>query len=286
MRKLIYLTTLLLISIKASAQTDDGRLITIPVIFHVIYVDTIPDNGISETVRKSKYGNSTTKLPREKILAELKELDNDFQNLNTGLNDVVNEYKPVIGNPRIHFKLKEIIYLKVEPKEIHKCTNTSKFRELSPPQNPENTLNVYVSKLRVKCGGSEGITSVPIESIDIENDGVNLNYSWVGLNYHLLSHEVGHWLGLWHVDDMQQVSVSNITDIPVQTDLTDIECVECSREKVVVVKTYRQKFTKPNNNNFMDYSGCRSMFSIQQSRYMRNIIIKLRSAIYNNSIKM
>src|SRR5215217_6141476 len=88
---------------KAQALEDDGRLIIIPVVFHVIYTDTLPDNGMSDTVRNSEDGNSTSRLPGEKILAELKDLDQDFQRINPDINEVIPEYQKVIGNPKIHF---------------------------------------------------------------------------------------------------------------------------------------------------------------------------------------
>lgn len=267
------------------AQGDDDRLITIPVIFHVIYTDTLADNGMSDAVRNSQDGNSTTKLPKEKILSELKDLDQDFQRLNPDLSDVIPEFRSVIGNPKIHFVLKDIRYVSTTPEQISQPTNSGRFRELAPMENPESCLNVYVSRLKVGGRGSEGVTNVPTTKVELVSDGVNLNFSWVGLHYRLLSHEVGHWLGLWHVDDKSQITKADISDIPVQNKLTDISCVRCTRRGVVVIARQRDKFTNPNTNNFMDYSGCRRMFSIQQSAYMRNVVIRLRKEIWHNSPK-
>ena len=137
----------------ASAQIDDGRLITVPVIFHIIYTDTLPDNGISDAVRNSETGNNTTHLPKEKILAELKDLDQDFQQANSDIGEVIQEYKPVIGSPHIHFVLKDIVYVKTTFDQIQQGDNSSKLHELSPMQNPQTCLNVYISTLRVDGGG-------------------------------------------------------------------------------------------------------------------------------------
>ncbi len=265
------------------AQSDDARLITIPVIFHVIYIDTLLDNGMSDSVRNSLSGNSTTRVPREKIIAELKDLDQDFQHLNLDLAEVIPEYREVVGDPKIHFVLRDIRYVQTTSAEIHQRNNSSKFRQLDPMVDPESCLNVYVSALRVKGGGSEGMTITPSMEVDLVNDGVNLNYSWVGLHYRLLTHEVGHWLGLWHVDNKDQIT-SGITDIPVQNTLTDIDCVKCTKPGVVVISQQRNKFRDANTNNFMDYSGCRRMFSIQQSEYMRRLVLRLRPQIWANSI--
>jgi hypothetical protein len=239
MRSLIFINILMFAVFGVFAQSDDQRKITIPVIFHVIYTDNNPDNGMSESVRNSDNGNSTSKLTREKILAELQDLDQDFQMTNPDLTEVIDEYKSAIGNPRIHFVLKNIIYTPTNLREIHQRNNSKKLHELSPPQNPEACLNVYISNLRVKGHGSEGVTNVPSTRIDLTDDFVNLNFSWVGLHYRLLSHEVGHWLGLWHVDDENQLTLDKINDIPVQTDLTQIICVICVNPNVEVISRQR-----------------------------------------------
>lgn len=283
MRTFYFLAMLSLCFGSAFGQTDDGRLVTIPVVFHIIYTDTLPDNGMSDAVRNSLTGNSTSRLPKEKILAELKDLDQDFQRTNPDIGEVISEFRNVIGNPRIHFVLKDIIYVSTTLSQIHQRNNAGKLHELSPMIHPDSCLNVYISTLRVNGGGSEGVTNVPFNNQLPSSDAVNLNWSWVGLHYRLLTHEVGHWLGLWHVDSENQIDISNVTDIPVQTDLTEIICVICSRPGVKVIRRQREQFSKPNTNNYMDYSGCRRMFSTQQSIYMRNIIITLRKSIWNAS---
>ncbi|MEO6231655.1 MAG: M43 family zinc metalloprotease [Ferruginibacter sp.] len=282
MRTLLVFLFVVLSRIVGFAQADDGRLVTIPVIFHIIYIDTLPDNGMSDEVRNGEKGNNTTKLPREKILAELTDLDKDFQRENDDIGEVINEYKSAIGNARIHFILNDILYIKTVRSTLQLYTNLDKLQELSPIQSRETCLNVYISTLRYHGRGTEGVTTVPIDNINAKSDAVNLNYSWVGLHYRLLSHEVGHWLGLWHVDEKSQLTIDEIGDIPVQTDLTDIPCVKCTKPSVKVIREQRSKFANPNTNNFMDYSGCRRMFSAQQSNYMRGIIIRLRKGIWNN----
>lgn len=277
----ILISFITMLSIPSFAQKDDGRKIIIPVIFHIIYVDDIPDNGMSDSVRNSNTGNSTTHLPKEKIQAELDDLDKDFQQLNN-VNVVIPEYKPVVGNAKIHFILRTIIYVKADKASIKQPSNSDKLHEISPLQNQDSCLNVYISILRVDGSGSEGVTNVPIDTLPI-SDVVNLNYSWIGLGYHLLSHEVGHWLGLWHVFDKNQINITHINDIPVQTAFTDKGCVKCTKPGVKVIRSQRKQFVNPNTNNYMDYSGCRSMFSVQQCTYMRNLIIRLRPAIWSNS---
>lgn len=280
---IITLFTCLLWNAVEGQYIDDGRIIKVPIVFHVIYVDSVQDNGMSYSVRTSNYGNNTSYVPAEKLIAELNELNEDFQGKTPRIHEVVEEYKSVIGNPNFKFELKEIHYKKAAASQIGQFNNARTLHELSPLISPESCLNIYISKLRVRGRGSEGVTNVPVNKKLPEEDCVNLNYSWVGLGYHLLTHEVGHWLGLWHVDDQNQIEITDITDIPVQNRLTDIQCIKCNSTGVKVRRKQRKEFSIPNTNNFMDYSGCRRMFSKQQAAFMRNLIINNRSTIWKNS---
>ena len=256
---------------------DAGKLIKIPVIFHVLYGDKLQDNGTGSDARE--HGNSTMYVPKEKIEAELADLDADFQNLNTDLSEVDSEFKKVVGNPRIHFYLSDIKYVAVNKKEIKRPkTNTDLLHKLSPIVDSRRYLNVYISIIKYKGDETDGLTPVKTpEDYHETYDVVNLNYQWVGLRYRLLTHEVGHWLGLWHTCDDQQLE-DGIDDIPLQKTFTDRECVKCPPEVKDQVRR-NSGFAKSNYNNFMDYSGCRKMFSIKQVQRMHQYIKDYRTEL-------
>ncbi len=256
------------------------KTINIPVVFHVLYADSLTDNGINADSRNN--GNNTMFLPRQKIEAELADLDRDFQNKNLDITDVISEYKNVIGNPGIHFYLSEIIYEKVDRKSIiAPRTNTDLLHKLSPPKDNRSFLNVYISDVKFRGKLTNGLTPVKTDSTANIHDDVNLNYQWVGLGYRLLTHEVGDWLGLWHTWDNSQKR-DGIDDIPLQTTYTDMDCVSCPPQVPDPI-TNHSKFSHSNYNNFMDYSGCRKMFSIKQAEKMRNTINSFRKVLWNNS---
>lgn len=194
---------------------DDGRVVKIPVVFHVLYGDKMQDNGINIESREN--GNNTMYLPKEKIEAELADLDADFQNLNTDLTTVRSEFKKVIGNPKVRFYLSDIKYVEVNKRDIRRpSTNTDLLHRLSPIVNSKKFLNVYISEIKFEGDFTNGLT--PVKTSENYGDGfdvVNLNYKWVGLKYRLLTHEVGHWLGLWHTWDESQLD-DGIDDIPLQ----------------------------------------------------------------------
>jgi hypothetical protein len=80
---------------------------------------------------------------------------------------------------------------------------------------------------RIEGDETNGLTPVKTPGNYHETyDVVNLNYQWVGLRYRLLTHEVSHWLGLWHAWDYQQLK-DGIVDIPLQKTYTDMDCVKC-----------------------------------------------------------
>ncbi|HYG11139.1 MAG TPA: M43 family zinc metalloprotease [Pyrinomonadaceae bacterium] len=261
---------------------DDGRLIKIPVVFHVLYGDKLPDNGRDEHAVYA--GNSTMYLPQEKIESERADLDADFQCLNADLSEVSDKFKNVIGNPRIHFYLSNLKYVEVNKKEIQRpSTNLDLLHELSPIVDSKRNLNVYISIIKYEGSFSEGVTPVktPGNTHD-EYDVVNVNYQWVGLRYRLLTHEVGHWLGLWHTWDDAQLA-DGIDDIPLQKTYTDMPCVYCPPEDVPDQVRRNSGFNESNYNNFMDYSGCRKMFSIKQAQHMRQFIRTYRPEIWGDA---
>jgi hypothetical protein len=280
----ILLAVIALIPLIVNAQ-DDGHVIKIPVIVHVLYTDTLPDNGMSDDVRNSDEGNSTSRLPREKIIAELNDLDRDFQLQNTDTSKVIPEFKKVIANPKIHFYLKEIKYVSVNLDDILAPweENLTLLHQLSPVVNSDENLNVYISTLKFDFGGSEGVTPVLSETSNSAGfDVVNLNWQWVGLRYRLLTHEVGHWLGLQHPWEDQQ-SEDGIDDIPLTLTWTDKPCVHCPPFRGID-NTIRADtgFKTANYNNYMDYSGCRVMFSTKQVKRMRFLVKTRRNKLWNN----
>lgn len=278
MKNFLYLSALF-ISFYCYSQ-DDGRLIKIPVIFHIIYCDQEPDNGIDTTSIKN--GNSTTNVPQAKLDTELTDLNKDFQNLNGDLGQVNTEYQNVIGNPKIQFFLQEVKYVKVSKFRLKWRINNSRFlHKISPLVTPQECLNVYVSVIKLFFKSPSGLSPVKTAAGSKYDDVVNISYKWTGLGTRLLTHEVGHWLGLWHTWDDSQ-AVDGITDIPLQNDFTDVNCAQCP---LAVPDQLRSGtvFMHSNYNNFMDYSGCRFMFSKMQAQKMRDVIIAFRPLIWASS---
>lgn len=237
--------------------------IRIPVIFHVLY------------------SNAKENVSTDSILAELKNLHEDFLMLNN-TSEVIQPFKNVVGNPNIDFYLADtLIHGNSEKGIIRTFTKKNKRRlyKTSPVVDSQKYLNVYIGNIKIYGRYTDGFTPVPNDSLVHEDDAVYLRYKWIGSHYHLLTHETGHWLGLWHVFEGGCDDGDSVVDTPPQKQATDGTCDFCPPSVNDQTCT-----TSPSNyNNFMDYSGCRRMFTIQQCEKMRSSIKNFRPIIWRNS---
>lgn len=278
MKNLLILLALVVSTNKSLAQIiDNGRIIRIPVVFHVIYSDR------SHEGRNDK-GNTSENLPTQLLLNELADLTRDFLLLNTDTSEVISAFKNIIGNPIIEFYQADTILQTGGEKGIIGVENSRNKRKLykrSKIVNPSRYLNVYIGAI----GGSFAPSATPWTLPD--KDAVYLGFDWVGLHYRLLTHEVGHWLGLLYVfggsggakGDFCKGIGDDISDTPPQAKSTDQDCDLCPP----AVRDQSCTPSNPSNfNNYMDYSSCRKMFTIEQVKAIRDNLKKSRNELWNN----
>ncbi len=258
--KHLYTFLILLVGINSLGQTkslvDDGRKIRIPVVFHVIY-NSEKDN-----------------LKQNLILNELSDLNLDFSGRNDmGMLD--GDFKSIIGNPNIEFYLIDKVFAEADGKGIHRILRKDVKNLNDLLIDPQNCVNIFIS--------SHGNSS------DILGDRINLNYEDVGLNSHVLTHEAGHWLGLYHV--FGQIANSRfynvwfgnhddlIDDTPKQIRASAV-CYEITIKCPCPPRRIYYKKHKTLFNNFMDYNPCRCMFTLGQAAKIRNNIINEKPILY------
>ncbi|WP_289060331.1 M43 family zinc metalloprotease [uncultured Zobellia sp.] len=252
--KVLFLIAMSLSSMIVSSQmvhqNDDGRTITIPVIFHVI--------SSKKNVEIDSYVTS------ELIKKEIEDLNANY----SASNDMTNlhsDFKSKVGNPNIKFYLADY-KVKNGVSGIIRKTKPNKSSKIEP----SNYLNIFITE-----GGNTTSMS--------PGHNVSINYKDVGKGGQTVTHELGHYFGLWHVwgsSNCRKIKwFSNrsdyIKDTPEQKNCTDI-----SRKKPcpTVLDNSNKNF-----NNFMDYSSCRCMFTKEQAVKMRINIINDRPEIYKNS---
>lgn len=255
---IVLLQSLILFS-QTRNPIDDGRQIKFPIVFHVIY------NDLNEVINDSL------------ILSELRDLNLDFNKKND-MSLLDSNFKNVVGNPNIEFYLLDSLFQKSKTKGIRRVSKKDFRNKKDLLINPNECLNVFI--------GNQGNSS------NILSDRVDLNFKSVGLNSHVLTHETGHWMGLYHIfgkignsrwfrvmfgdkDDL-------ISDTPVQRGATAV-CYKVTKECPCPPKKTKYKGHKTLYNNFMDYNPCRCMFTIGQSIRMRNNIIEHKRIVFEQS---
>lgn len=281
----ILLTLSLLLAGGLVYGQDDGRQIRIPVVFHVFYTGPVPDTTQFHDTRAN--GNRSYYLTRTMLNNEVGDLDADMQKHNADIATVIPEYRGVTGNPNIHFFIRQVIYVPVSrwKNNPDDADNTGFLHQQSPVVDPAHCLNVYTGNIYYNGQQTAGVSPVRINAAAVQtDDAVNISWQWTGWHYRLLTHETGHWLGLWHTWDRSQLSRTQITDIPLQHRYTDMDCDHCAGERGYPDRLIRTRgFTHSNYNNFMDYSGCRVMFSRQQAAVIRDVLRRFRATIWTSS---
>ncbi len=243
--------------------------ITIPVIVHVIH----------NVASGAQIG---TNIPDARIYEQIDILNKDFARLNSDTGNVPLPFKSLVGNPMIQFCLAtRDTFGNPTTGIIRKYSTTTSWSPNgamklnsyggSDAWDSKLYLNIWICNLQ----GALGYAIYPIYG-NPQSDGIVLRYNVVGLNptysqYALgrtATHEVGHWLGLYHVggwscgDDL-------ISDTPLQLQ-QNYNCqvfpkISCSNAP------FGEMFM-----NFLDntYDYCLSMFTKLQCDRMRYILFK------------
>jgi PKD repeat protein len=250
----------------ATQRNTTGTLYTIPVVFHILH------QGGAENISNAQ------------VFDAMKHMNNDFRKNNADTIDIVPEFIPIAADCEIEFKLATI-----DPDG--NCTNGI-IRHNTPSTNfdasyqysgvgpglwdPQKYMNIYVCKA-LDFPGAAAYTYIPgwLGAGSPEDAIVTLN-SYVGgigtgsqIGIHVLSHEVGHWLGLSHVwGDTNEPGVACGDDGVSDTPIT---------KGWQTCNLFANKICDPNIvenvQNFMEYSYCDNMFTEGQKQLMKNVIV-------------
>ncbi|MGN8056002.1 M43 family zinc metalloprotease [Pedobacter sp. 22163] len=237
-------------------QADDGRTLVVKVIFHVIY------------------GNQSENITKAAIEREISDLNRDFQLMNVDTFDVYGAHKSSIGNPKISFVLADTLFEGSNERGIRRVARTAgnKLYKSDPVISPDRYLNIYSGRI-----GSGGYTLTEPWN-NPSTDAIYLYYQWVGGAYRLLSHEAGHWLGLYHTfEGGCSLENDGISDTPPQKDETGLD-KGCDPK--ITKKNQCPGSLYPMYNNYMDYSDCRSMFTKEQAEKMRQNLFEFRPKVF------
>jgi len=236
---------------------------TIPVVFHVIHL------------------NGQENISDAQIYDQMRIINEDFQKRKADTADVIPFFKPIAADCEIEFKL-----AKIDPNG--NCTNGITrhidSRTLTGGHNvkeivhwpPNQYLNIYVC---TQAAGLAGHALVPSAADTISQwDGIVISHNYVGdigtgdpSRSVVLTHEIGHYLNLYHtwggnnVPGYPYLPVGEATNCSFDDDVADtpntIGWSTCNLNHLSCGDL-------DNVQNFMEYAYCPAMFTAGQKLRM------------------
>ncbi len=232
-------------------------------------------------------------------------LNEDFSASNADTALVPSEFESIIGNAGIEFCLASvdpqgnpstgIVRIVDSTNANHSMSNQSQMKALSQ-WDPNRFLNIWITK--TISGDILGYATFPTTlNSNPSLDGVVLNGEYVGRNgcgsapYDLgrtATHEVGHWLGLYHTFQGQcagtsQVDCASSGDEVCDTPPTFDPNFGCPTEQNTCTETPIDQ--NDNTHNYMDYGddNCILMFTEGQVTRMQGVLTNIRSNLWSQA---
>jgi PKD repeat protein len=254
---------------------SSAPVVTIPVVFHILY----------------NVNNSSQNISTARILEQINVLNDDFSASNSDISNVPSAFQSLIGDAGIQFCLAQQdpngnatsgIIRKSTSVTSFSTNNAIKFDSQggSDAWPRDEYLNIWVGNL---SGNLLGYAQFPGGSAS--TDGVVLLNASVGgpnetgtaSNYDIgrtATHEVGHWLNLYHIWGDSFCGNDQVADTPTQQTSNggcpSFPNVTCSNG--------------PNGDmymNYMDYvyDACMIMFSAGQATRMNALLSTTRASL-------
>lgn len=237
---------------------SDTILFVIPVVFHIMH------NYGSENISKAQ------------ILDAIRIINEDFQKLNADTAQVIPLFQPIIGDVQVEFRLAQL-----DPQgnctdgitryQTHLTNGGDDALKAIVQWPPDKYLNIWVEN---SCSFAAAYAMLPGGPSAV--DGIVTADEYVGsigtsatslVNIHLLSHEIGHYLNLWHTwgptNTPGLATNCNVDDQVFDTPNT-IGSSGCNLNQSTCDST-----VVDNVQNIMDYSSCPNMFTQGQVARMQ-----------------
>ncbi len=183
------------------AAGSRAAVLNIPVVFHVIH------NG-------DAYGTGEN-ITDEQVLSQLDALNRDFNNWNADTINLPSVFKPLLGNMQVSFCLARFdesgnIFSGIVRHDLGVTAwDRTAMETTGKPStiwNPNQYFNIWTARFTGDLNGVLGYAQFP--GMNPTTDGVVLRYDCVGTvgprNIgnelgRVATHEVGHWMGLYHI---------------------------------------------------------------------------------------
>jgi PKD repeat protein len=261
-------------------KEDEPVVKIIPVVFHIIHM------------------NGTENIPDERVFDVMLRINEDFAGINADTSEVRELFKPIIANCKFEFRL-----ARIDPDG--NCTNgiTRTYSTLTEGANDAvknvirwNTreyLNIWVVKsiYETSSGTILGYSTLPF-SAGSNKDGIVIRADRISyeLQHRTLTHELGHYLGLYHPFQAYPNYNGNGCQAGDCNNTGDQVC-DTPPEKEDQYHCNKNTNSCSNDNpdlpdlleNHMCYSSCRVMFTQGQKERMHALVGNYRSTIYSNN---
>ena len=256
--------------VRENKHRSGPPLITIPTVVHVVYKDAV--QNISDA----------------QIHSQLQVLNEDFRRNNKDAVNTVNEFLPIAADTEIEFCLATIDPSGQPSTGITRTSSTQtsfgindqiKFATMSGKDiwDASKYLNIWVGELE---GGIFGYAQFP--GGNPNTDGVVVDYRYFGTMgtvsapFHLgrtTTHEVGHWLYLFHIWGDGGCNLDDaVADTPIasQPNYTNPPCSTLGPNSCVSAHNDLPDMFQ----NYMDYSAdaCMNLFTDGQKARMRAML--------------
>lgn len=251
---------------KHKLSSDTGKIITIPVVVHIIY------NNQEENISDQRINDAMTVLYQ------------DFRKVQgtSGFNTT----HPLANDSQIEFALAScdpdgnpttgITRTASNQTVFAPTANDMKFSNSGGHDiwDRDRYLNIWVCDLGSgTVGGVAGFAQFP--GGDASTDGIVIQYSFFGAGQRTTTHEIGHWLNLIHIWGDEVCGNDRVDDTPVHQNQS-FSCDPTQRKSVCGLFP-----TDDNYENYMDYSeGCTNMFTKGQVNRMQAALISARPLLF------
>jgi len=276
---------------KDTNNKTNRPVITIPVVVHILYNETAPQDN----------------LPMEQVLSQIEVLNQDYQFRNTDRNNIPPIFQSVAGNVDIEFCLASrkpngeftdgVTRTKL-PADL--ITFTLDNDQIKKPElggvaiwNRNEYLNIWVGRLEDDV---LGYASSPGSTANIDGVAIGTRYFGKGNQFDLNSsydrgrtttHEVGHWLGLKHIwgsytrdpKDFDDLRGCNFDDGIGDTPNSVAPYYDCPR-----LSDSFSCGSQDMTMNFMDYvnDACMYMFTKGQKERVLSVLNTDRKSLFNS----
>lgn len=240
---------------------EKTTIFTIPVVFHIIH----------------NYGAEN--ISDQQVYDQMAILNRDYRLMNADTADVIPEFKQVYGDVGIEFKLASIdpygnCTNGIEHIYSHETYQGDDYSKLHQWYRA-NYLNVWVVESMENGVAGYAYYPTATEGSGFFRDGVIILNDYIGsigtssaYNSRALTHEIGHYLGLSHTwGSTNDPGVACGDDYMADTPETKGSELVCNLNMAVC-----NAGIKENVQNYMDYSYCSRMFTLNQVSAMRNIL--------------